>query len=159
MNRFFAVKRGWTLAVYCFLDLLCAGMGMGVPIFSILFGFVVGWYAARRVVLASTALQDILKRVLVYAAIASGFTFLIMAVVWVPTLAMLFDLTSDASRSVRIANFGIPMILYEPRASFIGWIVLMIATSPFLQFLMTLLAPRAPPGSPGATRVQGVVLG
>jgi hypothetical protein len=30
------------------------------------------------------------------------------------------------------------MILYTPRASFIGWIILMVLISPFLQFLMTL---------------------
>ncbi len=38
-----------------------------------------------------------------------------------------------------LANFGIPPILYEPRASFIGWLVLMIAISPVLQLLMSLL--------------------
>ncbi len=38
-----------------------------------------------------------------------------------------------------LANFGIPPILYEPRASFIGWLVLMIAISPVLQLLTTLL--------------------
>jgi len=37
-----------------------------------------------------------------------------------------------------LANFGIPLILYEPRASFIVWLILMIVISPFLQFLMTL---------------------
>ena len=31
-----------------------------------------------------------------------------------------------------------PLILYEPLASFIAWLVLMIVISPFLQFLMTL---------------------
>jgi hypothetical protein len=30
------------------------------------------------------------------------------------------------------------MILYEPRASFIGWLVLMILISPVLQMLTTL---------------------
>jgi hypothetical protein len=34
-----------------------------------------------------------------------------------------------------IAHFGIPLILYEPVASFIGWIVLMVLISPFLQAL------------------------
>jgi hypothetical protein len=29
-------------------------------------------------------------------------------------------------------------ILYQPKASFVGWLVLMIFISPFLQFLMTL---------------------
>ena len=55
-----------------------------------------------------------------------------MAIIWLPTLEWLFDSTRDLS------NFGIPMILYSPRASFIGWIILMVLISPFLQFLMTL---------------------
>jgi hypothetical protein len=107
-------------------------MGMGVPIFNILFGFVVGWYVARRIVLTTTELRDILRKVLVYAAIASGITALGMAVLWGSTVVLLYDPTAD------LANFGIPMILYEPRASFIGWLVLVIAISPFLQLLMIL---------------------
>jgi hypothetical protein len=34
-------------------------------------------------------------------------------------------------------NMGLPLLLYEPKASLIGWLVLMILISPFLQFLMT----------------------
>jgi hypothetical protein len=37
-------------------------------------------------------------------------------------------------------NFGIPMILYDPRASFIGWMVLMIIISPVLQILTTVFS-------------------
>jgi hypothetical protein len=40
---------------------------------------------------------------------------------------------------VNPGNMGLPLILYEPKASLIGWIVLMILLSPFAQFLMTLL--------------------
>ena len=132
MNRMYALKWGWVLVTYCFLDLVCVGMGMGVPIFNILFGFVVGWYAARRIVLVSTGLQEILRSVLVYVAVASGVTVVAMAVLWGPMASMLFDPTAD------LENTGIPMILFEPRASFIGWLILMIALSPFLQFLMAL---------------------
>jgi len=35
-------------------------------------------------------------------------------------------------------QFGIPMILYEPKVSFIGWLALMIVISPVLQWLMML---------------------
>jgi hypothetical protein len=34
-------------------------------------------------------------------------------------------------------NMGLPLLLYEPRESLIGWLVLMILVSPFLQFLLT----------------------
>jgi hypothetical protein len=133
MRRILSLRWGWALALYCVFDLVCVGMGMGVPIFNILFGFVVGWYAARRVGLGTTELQEVLRKVLIYAAIACGFTVLVMVVLWGPTVALLYDPTAD------LANFGIPMILYEPQASFIGWLVLMVAISPFLQFLMALL--------------------
>jgi hypothetical protein len=132
MNKLYTLKWGWVLAVYCLLDVFCVGMGMGVPIFNILFGFVVGWYAVRRIVLSSTALHEILKSVLLYAALTSGITALLMAVLWGSMAPMLFDPAVD------LRDTGIPMILFEPRASFIGWLVLMIAISPFLQFLMTL---------------------
>jgi hypothetical protein len=57
-----------------------------------------------------------------------------MAVLWGPVTTMLFDPAAD------LANFGIPMILYEPLPSFIAWLVLMIFISPFLQLLTTLFA-------------------
>ncbi|OGJ72673.1 hypothetical protein A2454_02600 [Candidatus Peribacteria bacterium RIFOXYC2_FULL_55_14] len=37
-------------------------------------------------------------------------------------------------------QFGHPFILYDPEASFIGWLVLMIILSPFLQLLTTIFA-------------------
>jgi hypothetical protein len=55
-----------------------------------------------------------------------------MAALWGPTAKLLFDPQAD------LVNFGIPLILYDPRASFVGWLVLMIAISPFLQLLTTL---------------------
>ncbi len=70
---------------------------------------------------------------LVGAALTSAFTFVGMALLWGPWSALLFDSTAE------LANLGAPLILYEPLASFIGWLVLMIVISPFLQFLMTLL--------------------
>ena len=47
---------------------------------------------------------------------------------------MLGDPTAD------FANFGIPMILYDPKISFVGWLILMIFISPFLQLLTTLFS-------------------
>lgn len=109
-------------------------MGMGVPIFCILFGFIVGWYIARRVTLLKGIPKDILKKVLNYAIITSLFTFLVMALLWGPTIKLLFTPGYD------LKNFGIPLILFEPKISFIGWLVLMIFISPFLQLLTTIFA-------------------
>jgi hypothetical protein len=70
--------------------------------------------------------------VLLYATLTASVTLLGMVVIWGPTISFLFDPGRD------LANTGVPMILYEPMASFIGWLVLMIVISPFLQLLTTL---------------------
>lgn len=132
MHRLLALKTGWTLAIFALLDLLCAGMGMGVPIFCILLGFPVGWYIARRITTRPFDTRQMLSETLAGAVLTSAFTFAGMALLWGRCISMLFDPGAD------LANFGIPQILYEPLASFIGWLVLMIVISPFLQLLMTL---------------------
>ena len=35
--------------IYIIIDVLCVGLGMGVPFFSIILGFPVGWYLAKRI--------------------------------------------------------------------------------------------------------------
>ena len=132
MHRFFSLRIGWALAIFAFLDIVCTGLGMGVPIFCIPFGLPVGWYIARRITTRPLDVRQMLRKVLLGGALTSGFTMFMMAVLWGRCIAMLFDPAAD------LANFGIPLILYHPTASFVGWLVLMIAISPFLQFLMTL---------------------
>ena len=132
MAGLFALKSRWVLALFVLLDTVFVGMGMGVPIFCILFGFVVGWYTVRRLAVAKADLPRMLDRVFFYAVVTAAYTFVVMAALWGPMAKRLFDPGAD------LANFGIPLILYDPRASFIGWLVLMIAISPFLQLLMTL---------------------
>jgi hypothetical protein len=119
------------IGIYVVLDLLCAAVGMGVPFFCIAFGFLVGWRTVRMFDLAGRSIGDALARILLGAGVTSGVTFAIMAAVWGRCLPMLLDPSAD------IANFGMPLILFEPRASFLGWIVLMIVVSPVLQFLVT----------------------
>ena len=122
------------IIAFILLDLLAVGVGMGVPFFPILLGFVIGWFAPSVLAGAAVDLRHLLRMCLRTASLTSAFTFLLMLLIWSPISRMLFDPTAD------IANFGIPMILYEPRASFIGWIVLMIFISPFLQVLTTGIA-------------------
>jgi len=132
MERLLRMKPRWVVALFVFLDTICVGMGMGVPIFCILFGFLVGWYVVRRLVVAGADLPQVLNRVFFQAVVTSAYTFVVMAALWSPTVKWLFDPAAD------LANFGIPLILYDPRASLIGWLVLMIIISPFLQLLTTL---------------------
>jgi hypothetical protein len=121
-------------AVYCLVDLVSIGAGMGVPFFAILFGFVVGWFIPSLVVSGPADLRQLLRRCLLASVLASTFTFLCLLALWGPVGAMLFDPGAD------FANFGTPLILYEPKASFIGWLVLMIVVSPVLQLLAAAFA-------------------
>jgi len=139
-------RRSWLLPVVAFLvlDTMAVGMGMGVPIFPILLGFPVGWLLPRFLPGSTHTWPQALRRLLLFSGLCAGYTFLLLLLLWGPTVRLLFDPAAD------LANFGIPMILYQPRASFIGWLVLMILISPFLQLLTTLfgahlamLAPRS----------------
>jgi hypothetical protein len=114
---------------YGFLDLIAVGMGMGVPIFAILFGLFVGWTIPAIVISGDSTFRQLLKDSLLASLLASCFTVLILMVIWGPATRMLLD------PSANYENYGIPMILYEPKASFIGWMVLMMIISPALQFL------------------------
>ncbi|MHC2995538.1 MAG: hypothetical protein IBV53_08570 [Candidatus Atribacteria bacterium] len=118
--------------IFAILDIFCVGLGMGVPIFCILFGFPIGWYSTKRVIMNSEDINFILKKILHYALVTSIFTFFIMSILWGRTIPMLFDSNTD------FVNLGIPFILYDPKISFIGWLFLMIFISPFLQLLTTI---------------------
>lgn len=119
-------------AIFVIVDLVCVGLGMGVPLACILFGFFVGWYIAKRAIMSTANVKDILWKALVQAIATSVFTFVVMGVIWGSTIPMLFDPSAD------FQNFGHPFILYDPKISFIGWLVLMILISPFLQLLTTI---------------------
>jgi len=132
--RFLTLNKWVAFGAFVFLDVLCVGMGMGVPIFCIALGFPVGCYIAARAVRSTADLAEVLKRMVIQATVTSAVTFAMMAVIWGSMTPMLFDPAAD------FVNFGIPMILFSPRASFVGWLVLMIFISPFLQLLTTLFA-------------------
>lgn len=125
-------KKSGQIALFLFFELLSIGMGMGVPIVTILYGFFVGLAIPWKIISDFDPSPQGLASILKTALITSTATLIFMALLWLPSLKWLFDSTLD------ISNFGIPMILYTPLASFIGWLILMILISPFLQFLMTL---------------------
>lgn len=127
-----SLKRAFLLFVI--LDIVCMGLGMGVPIINILFGFLVGWYLVKRLSLKKHEMKDILHRLLIDSCITACVTFVGMMLIWGWSVTLLRD--SDTE----IVNFGTPLILYSPRASLIGWLILMIVISPVLQFLTTVFA-------------------
>jgi len=132
MDRILRLNTRTAFAIFVIVDLVCIGMGMGVPFFCILFGFFVGWYIAKRATMATTNVKAILWKVLVQAIVTAAFTFVVMSAIWGRTIPMIFDPSAD------FQNFGHPFILYDPKISFIGWLVLMMAISPFLQLLTTI---------------------
>lgn len=134
MSDIFKINTKAAFAVYIILDILLVGIGMGIPFFCILVGFPVGWYLAKRLILSGRYIHDILKGILKYAVFTSCFTFIWMVIIWGPISTILLNPNAD------FANFGIPMILYGPKISFIGWIILMVFISPFLQLLTTIFA-------------------
>jgi hypothetical protein len=116
---------------YAVIDGLCAALGMGVPLFCILLGFSVGWFNALRAWHFVPGNVGAMKRSLRYALLTSLVTLVIMVVVWGKLVPMVLH------PIINPGSMGLPLLLYEPKASLIGWLVLMIVVSPFLQFLMT----------------------
>jgi len=116
---------------YAVIDGLCAGLGMGVPFFCILLGFSVGWFGAVRAWHFVPGHVGAMKRSLRYALLTSLVTFAIMVAVWGRLVPLMFHPV------INPGNMGLPLLLYEPKASLVGWLVLMTVVSPFLQFLMT----------------------
>jgi len=125
----------WILIVVSVLfTVIISGIGMGVPFLNILFGFVVGWYASRRACILYEDLEKRLSKIFLYCLFCTGITFILMICIWGSRISMLFDPLSD------FKNFGHPMILYDPKLSFIGWLVLMIIISPFLQLMASIFS-------------------
>ncbi len=130
----FNLNKKFAFLIYFILDTLFVGIGMGIPILNIIFGFPVGWYLAKRVSHLQRNLKENLGTILKYSIYTSLITFIWMLIIWIPISTMLTNPTAD------FAHFGIPMILYDPKISFIGWIILMVFISPFLQLFTTVFA-------------------
>lgn len=121
----------WSLlTLYVFLDLLATALGMGVPFLNILLGFPAGWMLARRTPAGEPPLRFIWRG----AWLTVGVTFMLMAAIWLPQAGNLLNPAFDYGQT------GVPLWLYDPKLSFIGWLALMVLVSPFLQLLTTLVA-------------------
>lgn len=134
MQKFYTLKYWILIIVSVLFTIIISGIGMGVPFLNILFGFIVGWYAARRACVLYEDLNERLSKIFIYCLFCTGITFLIMLCIWGIKISMLFDPLSDYK------NFGHPMILYDPKLSFIGWLILMIIISPFLQMMTSIFS-------------------
>ncbi len=121
---------GWALVAAA--DVLAVGVGMGVPIFAIAWGVPVGWWAARSAGLFEHREIAGFRNAFLGSAAIAGLTFAMMVVIWGPQVSKLFDPAFNAE------DWGIPLVLYTPSASFIGWLALMIVISPVLQLMSSL---------------------
>lgn len=120
------------LVAYILLDSLMVVAGLGVPSFCILLGFGVGWFGALRAEFFLREIGAAMRRVVRYAAITSGVTLLLMVVAWGRYVPPLFDPVIDPG------SMGVPLILYDPRLSLVGWLIGMFLVVPLAQFLVTL---------------------
>jgi hypothetical protein len=134
LPKYFRLSPIRTFLSFVVIDIVCIGGGMGIPVFNILFGFFVGCYLMRWMLLTASDQKRNLFRLMRYSCMTALVTFAGMVAVWAWSIPLIFK--SDAD----IVNFGIPLILYEPRASLLGWLLLMIVISPFLQLLTTVFS-------------------
>lgn len=76
MDRIFKIDIKIVFIIFVILDIFCVGLGMRVPFFCILFGFPIGWYSVKRIIvnLNQGKINFILKKTLHYAPIISIFT-------------------------------------------------------------------------------------
>lgn len=121
------------LAAYVLLDVILVRAGFGVPGLAVVFGLPLGWFTAMRARALRADLRQAMRLNLRYALITAGVTFGLMVWHWGRLVPVLFDPVVD------YGSMGVPLILYEPRLSFIGWLVLMIVGSPLLQLALTLV--------------------
>jgi uncharacterized protein YacL len=134
MGKFLKLNARVVIILYILIDLICTGAGMGVPIFCILLGFPFGWYITKRVYATTEQQYQKYYKILKVSLLAAIFTFIVMLFVWGSAILIHIHSLSD------IQNFGHPYILFDPKTSFIGWLILMIIISPFLQLLTTIFA-------------------
>jgi len=134
LKKFFTLHYWILILLSILIFTVLSGIGMGVPVLNILFGFVVGWYSTRRAQALYRDRKKRLPKIFIYSLFCAGVTLAIMLAIWGRTIPMIFDPAAD------LANFGHPMILFDPRISFIGWLVLMIVISPFLQLMASIFS-------------------
>ncbi|MEO0086350.1 MAG: hypothetical protein ABIK37_06945 [candidate division WOR-3 bacterium] len=116
---------------YIVMDLLLAGLGLGTPVFCIVFGFGVGWFSARRAEFFVPNIKGAMKRALRYAFLTSAVTMVLMAIIWARLVPILLN------PRVNPGSLGLPLNLYDTRWSLAGWLLLMVFTGPAIQVLMT----------------------
>jgi len=114
---------------------VCVGAGMGVPIFCIIMGAPYGFLVANKMIkkeLQTNRHHHFYSGILKASALLALSTLVFMLIIWIPWVLRSFAPGFDYK------NTGMPLILYTLKASFWGWITLMIVISPILQFMTSI---------------------
>jgi len=113
------------------------GAGMGVPIFCILMGAPYGFLVVSKIFkkeLKTDRHHHFYSGILKASAVLALSTFVFMLIIWLPWVLRSFNPGFDYK------NAGMPLLLYTLKASFWGWMTLMIVISPALQFMTSVSA-------------------
>lgn len=113
------------------------GAGMGVPVFCIFMGIPYGVLVVTKMLkkeLHSNRHHHFYSGIIKASAVLAVSTFVFMLIIWLPWILKSFAPGFDYETT------GMPLILYTLKASFWGWITLMIVISPVLQFMTSISA-------------------
>ena len=93
--------RYWILIIFSvIIFVILSGIGMGVPIMNILFGFLVGWYSTRRVQILYNEQKKRFSKIFIYSLFCAGITLIIMLAIWGTTIPMLFVRSTNSKLSI-----------------------------------------------------------
>jgi hypothetical protein len=113
------------------------GAGMGVPVFCILMGIPYGVLVVTKMQkkeLHTNRHHHFYSGIIRSSFILALSTFIFMLIIWLPWILKSFAPGFDYETT------GMPLILYTLKASFWGWVALMIVISPILQLMASISA-------------------
>jgi hypothetical protein len=111
------------------------GAGMGVPVFCILMGIPYGVLVVAKMLkkeLHSNKHHHFYSGIIKASVVLALSTFIFMLIIWLPWIIKSFAPGFDYKTT------GMPLILYTLKASFWGWVTLMIIISPMLQLMASI---------------------
>ena len=65
MHKFYTIRYWILIVISVLVTIILSGIGMGVPILNILFGFIIGWYAVKRACLLYGNLEERLSKIFI----------------------------------------------------------------------------------------------
>jgi hypothetical protein len=113
------------------------GAGMGVPLFCILMGIPYGVLVVIKMLkkeIHSNRHHHFYSGIIRASTVLAFSTFIFMLIIWLPWILKSFAPGFDYKTT------GMPLLLYTLKASFWGWVTLMVIISPILQLMASISA-------------------